>query len=112
MSPTTERMIVLRWLMDPRLPQLVVRTFANDLLTRTLKDIQPQISNNIESFLEEINRNEAHANLVQASLVQPCEDEPEILPDLAQIFRVKSDSSQSQYKHKSFGTDGKKISSQ
>ena len=49
---TVERLAVLRWkeLIDPRLPQLVVRTFAYDLQRMTLKDIQPQIANGLEVF--------------------------------------------------------------
>ncbi len=70
-TPTVERLIVLRWLelMDPRLPQLVIRTFANDLLTHTLKDIQPQIASNIDSFLEEIQQSQANMLNIQASRV-------------------------------------------
>ena len=44
MSPTLERYIDLRWmeLLDPRLPNLVMRYFSHDLRRRTLKDLQPQ----------------------------------------------------------------------
>ena len=55
-SPTVERLAVLRWLevLDPDLPSHVSRTFAHDLQTHTLKDLQPQIVDALDSFLEEI----------------------------------------------------------
>ena len=55
-SPTVERLAVLRWLelIDSRLPMLVARTFATDLQTRTLKDLQPQIANAMDSLLEQL----------------------------------------------------------
>lgn len=59
MSPTVERLAVLRWmeLLHPSLPTLVQRTFAYDLQRMTLKDIQPQIVDALDGFLEEL-RNE------------------------------------------------------
>lgn len=55
-SPTVERLAVLRWLevLDPELPSHVARTFAHDLQSMTLKDLQPQIVDALDSFLEEI----------------------------------------------------------
>ena len=60
-SLTVERLAVLRWmeLIDPRLPQLVARTFAYDLQRMTLKDIQPQIANGLNGFLEELKREDS-----------------------------------------------------
>lgn len=60
-SPTVERLAVLRWmeLIHPKLPALVARTFAYDLQRMTLKDIQPQIADGLDNFLEELNRDEA-----------------------------------------------------
>lgn len=56
MSPTVYRLAVLRWmeLIHPKLPQLVARTYANDLQTKTLKDLQPLICRAVNGFLEEI----------------------------------------------------------
>ena len=56
LSPTTERLAVLHWmeLIHPGLPALVQRTFAHDLQKMTLKDLQPQICDAIDSFLEEL----------------------------------------------------------
>jgi hypothetical protein len=56
MSPTVERLAVLRWmeLIHPNLPALVQRTFAYDLQRMTLKDIQPQIVDALDGFLEEL----------------------------------------------------------
>ena len=55
-SPTVERMAVLRWMevIDPDLPAYVARAFAHDLQNMTLKDLQPQIVDALDSFLEEI----------------------------------------------------------
>ena len=56
MSPTVERLAVLRWmeLIDEELPSYVARVFAHDLQKMSLKDLQPQIVDSIDSFLEEI----------------------------------------------------------
>lgn len=55
-SPTVERLAVLRWMevIDPDLPNHVARAFAHDLQTMTLKDLQPQIVDAMDSLLEEI----------------------------------------------------------
>jgi hypothetical protein len=55
MSPTLERMIVLRWLvlLDTRLPNLVQRYFSHELRTRTLKDLQPQICDALDDLLKD-----------------------------------------------------------
>ena len=55
-SPTVERLAVLRWmeLIHPSLPALVQRTFAYDLQRMTLKDLQPQIADALDGFLEEL----------------------------------------------------------
>ena len=57
-SPTVERLAVLRWmeLLHTKLPALIAGTFAYDLQCMTLKDIQPQIADGIENFLEERRR--------------------------------------------------------
>ena len=54
-STTVERLAVLRWmeLIHPSLPALVQRTFAYDLQRMTLKDLQPQITDALDGFLEE-----------------------------------------------------------
>ena len=60
MSPTTERLAVYLWLMliDERLPSYISRVYAHDLGTKTIKELQPQIVNNMESLLQEINAQE------------------------------------------------------
>ena len=47
LTPTLERYVVLRWLelLDPRLPNLVLRYFSHELRQRSLKDLQPLICN-------------------------------------------------------------------
>ena len=66
MSPTVERLAVLRWmeLINPKLPNLVSRTFAYDLQRMTLKDIQPQIVDALDGFLAEIKNEEITASRV------------------------------------------------
>jgi len=56
LSPTVERLAVLHWmqLLHPGLPALVMRTFAYDLQRMTLKDMQPQIVDALDGFLEEL----------------------------------------------------------
>jgi len=60
MSPTTERLAVYMWLtlIDQRLPAYVARVFAHDLQTKTLKDIQPLLSQSMDSLLAEITAQE------------------------------------------------------
>ena len=81
-SPTLERLAVLRWLelIDVRLPMLVARTFATDLQTTNLKDIQQQIANAMDSLLEQLHSKEAQVVLMQALQV----DEDEI--QVAQVY--------------------------
>lgn len=64
MSPTVYRLAVVRWmeLIDSKLPALVQRTFANDLQTKSLKDLQPQICDSLDGFLEEIKSEEIRAS--------------------------------------------------
>ena len=59
-------MAVLRWmeLLHPSLPALVQRTFAYDLQRRTLKDLQPQIADALDEFLEELRHDEIKASRV------------------------------------------------
>ena len=63
LTPTLERWAVLLWmqLIHPGLPALVQGTFACDLQRMTLKDLQPQICDGIDSFLEELNEGEVKA---------------------------------------------------
>ena len=60
MSPTVERLAVFLWLhfIDERLPAYISRVYAKDLQTNSVKDLQPQISMNIKSILEELNTQE------------------------------------------------------
>ena len=55
-SPTTERLAVYLWLhsIDQRLPGYVARIYAHDLQSKTLKDIQPQLSQCMDSILAEL----------------------------------------------------------
>ena len=59
-SPTTDRLVVYMWLylIDPRLPAYVGRVYAHDLQTKTLKDIQPQLSQSMEALITELNAQE------------------------------------------------------
>ncbi len=64
MSATTERLLVIRWLetIDPRLPNLIKRVFATELLSNSLKDIQPQIANAMESLLQQLAAEDAQVS--------------------------------------------------
>jgi hypothetical protein len=56
MSPTTERLAVYLWLtlIDARLPAYISRVYAHDLQTQSLKDIQPQLSDSMDSLLQDL----------------------------------------------------------
>ena len=57
MSPTVERLLVYIWLnlIDERLPAYISRIYANDLQRKTIKEIQPQICDAMDSLLTEMN---------------------------------------------------------
>ena len=59
-SPTTERLVVYLWLylIDRRLPMYVGRVYAHELQTKTLKDIQPILSQSMNELLAELNAHE------------------------------------------------------
>lgn len=67
-SPTVERLAVLRWmeLLHPSLPSLVQRTFARDLQQMTLKDLQPQIVDALDGFMEELRQDDVRSARVFA----------------------------------------------
>ena len=56
MSPTTERLAVYIWLSltDIRLPAYVQRVYAHDLQTKTVKDIQPILSQSMDTILADL----------------------------------------------------------
>ena len=56
MSPTTERVAVYLWLLliDPRLPAFFQRVFSNELQTKSLKEIQPILSQSMDSLLSQL----------------------------------------------------------
>ena len=53
LSPTAERLAVYIWmnLIDNRLPDFIARQYAHDLQTKSIKEIQPMIVDNMESLL-------------------------------------------------------------
>ncbi len=56
LSPTTERLNVLRWLeiLHPSLPSHVSNVFSQDLQTKSLKDLQPRICEQIDDLLRQV----------------------------------------------------------
>ena len=56
LSPTTERLNVLRWLvvLHPNLPNHVSNVFSQDLQTKSLKDLQPRICEQIDDLLRQV----------------------------------------------------------
>ena len=60
MSPTVERLAVFLWLklIDKRLPLYVSRVYSHDLQTKSVKDLQPEICENLDSLLLEISAQE------------------------------------------------------
>ena len=73
MSPTVEHIAVLRWmeLINPNLSALVQRTFAYDLQRMTLKDMQPQIVDVFDGFLEEVKSACAYVTCQKPKTFQP-----------------------------------------
>ena len=62
-SPTLENLIVLTWLrlLHPSLPKLVKQRYGTELRSRTLASIKPEISQALDSLLDELG-NEASIN--------------------------------------------------
>ena len=60
LTPTCERLAVYLWLIliDKRLPTYIMRVYSHDLQTMSLKDLQPQICDAMDSLLAEINNQE------------------------------------------------------
>ncbi len=70
MTPTVERFAVYLWLtlIDNRLPAYVSRVYAHDLQRKSLKDVQPQICEAVDSLLAEIaSQDEVQINLARSS---------------------------------------------
>ena len=70
MSPTTERLAVYLWLnlIDERLPNYIARIYAHELSTKSLKDIQPQLSQSMDSILAELAaQNEIQVHFTRSS---------------------------------------------
>ena len=55
-SPSLENMVVLTWLrlINPALPKLIKQRYGTELRSRTLASIKPEISQALESLLDEI----------------------------------------------------------
>ncbi len=89
-SPTVERLAVHRWLelLDPRLPGLVARLFATDLMTYSLKDLQPMIANAMDSLLDQLNNEDLH--LAAASRISELTVDAECSDDEIQAAHVTS----------------------
>ena len=82
-SPTVERLAVLRWLelIDSHLPMLVARTFVTDLQTGTLKDLQPLIANAMDSLLEQLQSEDTQVCRLQSLTLEE--------PQIARLTRLQ-----------------------
>ena len=70
MSPSVERLAVYLWLtlIDRRLPAYVSRVYAHDLQSKSCKDLQPQICENIDSLLTEMAaQDDIHINYTRST---------------------------------------------
>ena len=56
LSPTTERLNVLRWLyvLHPNLPMHVSNVYSQELQTKSLKDLQPRICEQVDDLLRQV----------------------------------------------------------
>ena len=68
MSPTLENVVVLTWLrlINPELPALLKQRYGTELRSRTLASLKPEISQALDSLLEEI-RSSADSKILRAS---------------------------------------------
>ena len=60
LSPSMENFVVLTWLrlLHPELPKLVKQRYGTELRARTLASIKPEISQALDSLLEELRTSE------------------------------------------------------
>ncbi|CAG2248992.1 unnamed protein product [Mytilus edulis] len=60
LSPTLENLLILTWLrlIHPELPKLIKQRYGTELRARTLASIKPEISQALESLLEELRTTE------------------------------------------------------
>ena len=60
LSPTLENVVVLTWLrlLHPSLPKLVKQRYGTELRSRTLASLKPEISQALESLLDELRHTE------------------------------------------------------
>ncbi|CAG2213632.1 unnamed protein product [Mytilus edulis] len=60
LSPTLENLVILTWLrlIHPELPKLIKQRYGTELRARTLASIKPEISQALESLLEELRTTE------------------------------------------------------
>ena len=68
MSPTLENLVVLTWLrlVHPELPNLVKQRYGTELRSKSLATLKPEISQALDSLLEEINSN-ADAKILRST---------------------------------------------
>ena len=68
MSPTLENLVVLTWLrlVHPDLPSLVKQRYGNELRSKSLASLKPEISQALDFLLEEINNN-ADAKILRST---------------------------------------------
>ena len=71
LTPTLENFIVLTWLIliHPSLPRLVKQRYGTELRSRTLASIKPEISQALNSLLEEI-RTSDDARILRAAVAE------------------------------------------
>ena len=60
MGPSLENMVVYLWLhhINPQLPKLIKQRYGTELRTRTVASIKPEISQALDSLLDELHTNE------------------------------------------------------
>ncbi len=69
-TPTVERIAVFLWLnlIDSRLPAYISRVYAHDLQSKSLKDVQPQVCEAMDSLLTEIaTQDDVQINVARSS---------------------------------------------
>ena len=68
MSPTLETLVVLTWLrlVHPDLPSLVKQRYGTELRSKSVASLKPEISQALDSILEEINNN-ADAKILRST---------------------------------------------
>lgn len=100
LSPTLENIIVLHWLhlLSPDLPRLVKQRYGTELRSKTLASIKPEISQAMNSLLDELRTTE-DARVMRTSNNFPPRKRAVSKPNIMKVCPLCKQAGRSEYNH-------------